>query len=584
MLSLRPISAIVAAAVSASAGVAVRALPAAAEVPQVLAAAGPSEKADFDLYFPIRDRAKLAALVEAQSRAGAPEYHKWLTPQQFDVRFGPTAATVAKVTAELAARGLAVTAHQGLMLHVAGTAAAVQSAFGVRLVHGRFTDGSQAIVADRALTLPPALAAAGVRTPQFSTAPPLRKDSQFLAARPNNFSGSTGPYLADDLRQAYDYPAATAVTARGVSIGILMNGDFTASDLAAYFSADLLPQSLWPTVTSIPINGGLPFSTQNSGETELDIEQSGAMSLGANIHLYNLSDLAPSTIIFGLNHIVTDNVADVVNMSFGGPEAALTAANNRGIAQFYLLNIEDDLFFQGTSQGITFVASSGDHGAIPLAGPAQKPTLTVNDPASDPFVVAVGGTNLVTQHIAGSNASAYVSENAGFDQERNAEVWASGGGISMYWDKPSYQSLVPTQSPNLRTVPDLALHMGGCPSDAVACHTPNSSDFLVLGGKVFEAMGTSASAPDIAALLALEIALTRQRLGWENIDIYTRAHLQNAGSGTPFHHKGIAGNNGFYSTAVPYDLVIGNGSVDGRQFLGATKLPASGVPGTATNP
>jgi hypothetical protein len=54
--------------------------------------------------------------------------------------------------------------------------------------------------------------------------------------------------------------------------------------------------------------------------------------------------------------------------------------------------------------------------------------------------------------------------------------------------------------------------------------------------------------------------------------------------GTPFHHKGIPGNTGVYSTTVPYDMVFGNGSVDGRQFLGATGLTAPGIPHTATTP
>ena len=55
------------------------------------------------------------------------------------------------------------------------------------------------------------------------------------------------------------------------------------------------------------------------------------------------------------------------------------------------------------------------------------------------------------------------------------------------------------------------------------------------------------------------------------------------GVGTPFH-KGIPGNNGYYSTAVPYDLVLGNGTIDGRQLLGVPNLPAAGIPFTPSNP
>jgi subtilase family serine protease len=573
------------ASVALALGFAAAAAPASAEVPKLLSAATSSEIVRFQFYFPPRDMAGLKSLVAAQNQKGSPQYHKWLTPAQFQDRFGPTADTINKVTSELTLHGLSVVEHQGLMLSVAGSASAVQDAFGVRLSHAQFADGFQSLVADRALTMTPALAASGALTPNFSTAAQMHKDSVIVGpAAPRNFKSATGPYLAADLRQAYDFPSAKSLTAKGVNIAILMDGDYNLTDIQDYFKDDGLPTSLWPTLTSIPINGGLAFSTSTSGETHLDIQQSGSVSMAANIGLYNLSDLSPATIIFGLNHIVSDNVADVVNMSFGGPEADLLPANNKGISQFYLLDMEDWVFYQGTSQGITFVASSGDHGAIPLVGASQKPTLSVDDPASDPNVLSVGGTNLVTSYTAGSTQSTYVSENANYDSEPNGEVWASGGGISIYWPQPSYQTLVPTPSTKFRTVPDVAQHMGGCPSGATKCPTPYSADYEVIGGASVTVIGTSASAPDITGLLALKVKLTKGRLGLENVDVYTQAKNQIAGTGTPFHHTGIPGNNGHYATKVPYDLVIGNGTVDGRQLLGATNLPAAGDPNTTTNP
>ena len=558
---------------------------ASAEVPKMIAKAQPTEHVSFGLYFPARDPAALQSLINSQNREGAPEYHHWLTPASFAQRFGPTAETLSSVRAELAARGLTVDAHEGQMLRVSGQASAVETAFTVHLMHGRFLDGSQRMVADRRLAMTPAIAATGALIPDFSTAPAMQHASSFSGPVPRNSSSSTGPYVAADLRQAYDLPAATALTARGVHIGILIDGGFNGSDLATYYGRDDgLPTSLQPTVNTILINGGLPYSPANSSETHLDLQQSGAIALAPSILLYNMSDLAPGTTAFGLNTIVASNKADVVSMSFGGPEAGLLPANNNGISQGYTLEVYHILFAQGTSQGITFVAASGDNGAIPPVGPQGKPTLSASEPASDPYVVAVGGTNLVTQQVAGSANSGYVSENANYDTEANGKVWASGGGISIFWLKPSYQTMVPTQSAKFRTIPDVAQHMGGCPSGAVKCTPIHSGDFLEIGGQTNVSIGTSASAPDIAGLLALKIALTKSRLGWENVDIYTRAKAQIAGSGTPFHHKGIPGNNGHYATAVPYDLVIGNGTVDGRQFLGATNLAASGAPGSLSNP
>jgi kumamolisin len=212
----------------------------------------------------------------------------------------------------------------------------------------------------------------------------------------------------------------------------------------------------------------------------------------------------------------------------------------------------------------------------------------------------VGGTNLVTQSFAPPNFnSSYIGEIAVEDptQTPTDASWGSGGGISVLWAKPHYQTLITTPSATSRTVPDLALHMGGlgafgCPAPVVACPGPNSSDILILGGETFVAIGTSASAPDIAGLFALKVAQnganglvgTARRLGWENIAIYTLASGTNVA--LDFHHTGIQGFNGTYSTSktTAYDLVLGNGTVDARQFLGATGLPAAGNPGSTTNP
>ena len=127
--------------------------------------------------------------------------------------------------------------------------------------------------------------------------------------------------------------------------------------------------------------------------------------------------------------------------------------------------------------------------------------------------------------------------------------------------------------------------MGGCPNAAkMPCGPDRSSDWEVLNGQTFEQVGTSAASPDIAGMFALKNKLVGGRLGAENLDIYTRSKNQIDGSGTPFRHAKIKGSNGHYTVKAPYDMVIGNGTVDARQFLSATNLAASGNLGTASNP
>jgi kumamolisin len=568
-------------------------LPASAETPLILSHAKWNEAADFDVYFPLRNKAELDKLVEAQVDQSSDRYHKWLTPDEFETRFGPTSETIAQVTAELNGLGFHVAEHRGQMLHVTANVAAVESAFGVSINHARFAEGTEALVADGALRLTPTLAASGAQISQFTTVGPFRKHSQVvdlpLGKHPENYESELGPYVTADLRQAYDYPSVEAVNGKGVVIGILMQGGYNASDIDGYFHYEGVPSSLYPKLTNVPVNGGTAFSTSGSVETHLDIQQSAGMALGATERLYNLSDLSDPTVLYGLNLMVAENVVDVVNMSFGEPEVDYLAKNNGGISRTYLLAIEETLFEQGSAQGITFVASSGDHGSKPESAPKGDTVLNVEAPASDPYVTGVGGTNLVTDFTQGSLDSTYVSEFELPDDEKGGELWASGGGTSIFFSKPSFQTLVPTPSTKWRTVPDLALHMGGCPGDAIdSCAGKRSADWVAIGGKLEGVIGTSASSPDIVGMYALTAKLAKSRLGWMNPSLYQAAKYQAAHpSVVIYRHKLITGGNGTYNIKAPYDMVIGNGTIDARLFIEGLlgkSLPASGVPESATNP
>lgn len=561
--------------------------PANAETPQILSHAGASEPANFDVYFPLRNKPELDQLILAQVDKNSDQYHKWLSPSDFQVRFGPTNETVALVTEELNGLGFHVTEHLGQMLHVEATVDSVEAAFGVKINHARFAEGTEALVADRELRLTPQLAMSGAQIAQFTTVGPFRRHSQFIL--PDNYNTAYGPYFTADLRQAYDFPSLASVNGVGIKIGILMSGGYNATDIDGYFSSELAPVADYPKLQNININGGSPFSTSNSGETQLDIQQSSGIALGATEILYNLSDLSDDVVLYGLSRMVSDNAVELVNMSFGEPEVDYLAKNNGGISREYLLSIEETLFEQGLSQGITFVASSGDHGADPKSAPSGSTVVNVECPACDPYVTAVGGTNLVTVHTSGSNNSAYVKEFELPDSE-SVGVWASGGGVSQIFAKPSFQKDVTTQSATWRTVPDLALHMGGCPGDATDnCMGARSADWVAIGGQLVGEIGTSASSPDIVGMFALAAKLTTgNRLGFMNPSLYSAAQYQVAHPTTVyFRHSAITGNNGTYTIKAPYDLVIGLGTIDARLFIeGLTgkTLAASGVPGTASNP
>jgi subtilase family serine protease len=580
--------------------------------------AAAEQPVEFNIYLPLRDRAATDAFLTQLQTPGAAVYHKWLTPAQFDARFGPEPATVSAITRELAAYGLRVTDVKTHSLHVAGTAAAVEAAFGARLSVGHFSSGRQVLIAATPLRLTPSLQAAGALIPGLSGIIRMHKMSARIGT-PANRESPTGGYWFDDLKQAYSYPSYQQLTGKGVTIGILMTPGYNPPDVTRYFEHEKIPA---PNITTFNVEGGAPYdpsSPFNSAETFLDIEQSGGMAPKANIILYNLPDLDDDSIFAGLTDIIENNNVDVVNMSFGEFEAAYSAAYpfNDGVDYMGILGLYDDFFMEGNALGITWVAASGDLGALQAPPPACFETpppvpcgamqLAVSTPASSPHVTAVGGTNLVTTYNAKNPDdlnSAYVSENADNDPlvadifygtGASGAVWGSGGGISIYYAKPAYQNLVsqqylPKAAAKWRTNPDVAMHMGGCPDGTAyvvvhgVCPPDRSFDWVGIDGSFYGFVGTSASSPDFVGLLALKIESEGSRLGNENFDIYALSAAQAAGSGNQVYRQDIPGNNGHYNTAPGYNLVLGNGTVIGRDFVRGPSLPAAGVPQTPSNP
>ncbi len=577
----------------------------AAEKPHVMARAAVTDSVTFSVYLPLQHKDALGALLAAQQDPKSPSYRKWLKPQEFAKRFGPDAKTVEMVKKELTDAGLTVALLGSRQLQVSGPAALVERLLQTSLNKGTYQNGKTAYVLNAAPTLPAAMRRADAKVTGLSgmiRMEPLAKRSQIT---PENRYSPVGSYWFDDLKQAYKFPSYGALTGNGAHIGVLMSGGYSQADMDLYFGHEKLKS---PKFDEVAVDGGSPFDPANDGtfEAELDLQQSGGMAPGAEVTLYSIPDLSDVNIVAGLLRAVEDDYVDMISMSFGAPEVYYTAAWNGGMDYTYLLQIEHEIYMQGNAQGITFIASSGDYGAIPAApvacfegvtGNCGKFTLSASAPASDPNVTAVGGTDLVTTYRPGDRESQYIRESEFADPLYPLQVlknnyatngvWASGGGSSVVFPQPWYQTYVKTGDTKARTVPDLSLHMGGCPANiAISCQPDDSSDLEVLGGEYYGVIGTSASAPDFAGLTALTIEEFGTRLGNVNPYIYTLAAAQASGT-LPFKifNQGIKGDNGYYhTTPTGYNRVLGNGSVNGANFLLAPQLPLAGLPQTPSNP
>ncbi|MDQ2777491.1 MAG: protease pro-enzyme activation domain-containing protein, partial [Acidobacteriota bacterium] len=441
----------------------------------------------FEVYLPLQNTDALKQLLVSQQTPGSNSYHKWLTPQDFQKNFGPSQKQIDQITSVLQGYGFTVTKAHSQGVHVVGKISSVESTFSASLWTAKTLSGAERLTTSEPVTLPSALSAAGAQILHFT--PIIRKqvNSQNLGKLPDSRYSPFGPYWFDDLKQAYEFPSYEALTGQGRTIAIVMSSDFQDSDIAAYFAHEKLTP---PTIVRRRVLRGATFdAAKNPGslEVELDLEQAGGMAPGAQLMLYNIPDLGDDSILGAYLDIVEENRADIVSSSFGGPEGLYTAAYNGGVDKTGVLRVFNQLFQQGNAQGITFVASSGDSGALglpPLAyfttpppTPPNPPVvvgnfeLGIETPASDPNVTAVGGTAVLkTTSNAENRDSAYLRESAFADPMLPEDPYGTGnlvaggyfgpgGGKSVVFQKPAYQRLVKTGS-KMRTVPDISLLCG----------------------------------------------------------------------------------------------------------------------------
>lgn len=606
--------------------------------------------AAFTVFLPLTNQDKLEALLADLTNPQSAKYHQWLSTAQFKEQFGPSRASVARAKAMLEAAGLTVTAEKTQSLSVQGPVAKIQQLLGTRLERVQTARGNIKLAAhDDKLIMPASLAALGAVIPEFTSRfeahmhhIALSADAAKTAAPGERLAAARSLFFPNDLRESYQVPSFTdeilpfrsitpaQLEGHGSTIGIVISSTILQSDINLSFNSTLGPDvNNFSGNTTVPVpvpiiepvqggSGAFAPNSDDADEASLDTQMSLGTAPGAQEIVYDIPELSDAAIMAAYTQVNEENRADVVSSSFGECELDFTAAANGGQDFTGILQAFHSLFVQGNAQGITFVASSGDNGARDCTSIAfdNNPTdgtnfvLGVENPASDPAVTAVGGTNLQVSPTPTPNDATYLSENANFDPRLPVQfdfgggiagsigdnTWGSGGGFSTVFGKPLYQALVPTGSFSQRAVPDVSLMMGGCPGDAdlVAqdcTKLPRSAAIIFVAGVPRAVIGTSSSAPQFAGVMA-EFVQRFGRQGNVNPLLYGLATAQtlaggvNAPASLQFFHRGATGNNNGF-TVVPgqaYSEVLGTGTLIVKNFLGQPFAPQSGAPSTPSNP
>lgn len=521
---------------------------------------------NLSLGLPLRNRAALSNLLEQLYDPKSPNYHQYLTPQQFTEHFGPTEADYQAVIDFARKNGFKVTrTHPNrMLLNISGRAADVEKTFGVTLNEYQHpTEDRQFFSADREPSVPASVKVQDIgglenyRRPhshfhikpeQANTSTPA-KNGAAKAAAPNAGSGPGGNYMGDDFRNAY--VPGTALTGAGQTIALVQFDGYLASDIIAYENLTGRPNV---PLQNVLIDGfsGLPTSNNGGGEVEvsLDIEMVISMAPGlSKVILYEGSpfNFNPNDV---LNQIAVDNSARQISSSWGwngGPD--LTT---------------DQIFQQMAAQGQTYFNATGDSDAF-LPGDLDNPFF-IGQPSSNPFITQVGATTL-TMNGGGGTYNGEVVWNWG--TRFGDDGVGSSGGISSFYSIPSYQTNInmPARqgSNTKRNVPDVAM---------------TGDDVLVIadgGVRYVGTGGTSCAAPLWAGFTALanqQAALNgHQPVGFLNPALYTIAN--NPASYAASFHDITVGNN-FWSQSPSqfnshsgYDLCTGLGTPRSTNLINA---------------
>ena len=510
--------------------------------------------------------ADLGRLLAAQRDPSSPEFNHWLTPEQYGDRFGLNRADLARVRSWLTAAGFTIeyTARGRNWIAFSGTAGQVEAALHTSVrkysIRGEthFAVAAEPVIPSELKQL----------TAGFLGLNDFRPRS---LARPGYASGSGYSLAPGDLATIYDINPLyqQGLDGSGQKIVIVGQSAVNTADIQQFRDKYGLGAAKIKLVSD-----GTPAQTDAGDlmEADLDLEWAGAIAPNASLIYVYGSDADHAAF-----YAIDQNLGPILSESFGLCEADVppTAASQ------YEAEAK-----KANALGITWIAASGDSGAAgcDYGGTTASRGLAVSFPASVPEITAVGGTefnegNGVYSSAAngthGGSALGYIPEMAWNDTtpwfvaETGPALAATGGGVSTFYSKPSWQVGPGVPADGQRDVPDIALA-------GANDHDPYN---IISGGQPNLVGGTSAAAPVFAGILPL-LNQHVQKNGAGNInaavyglalsspamfhDVVNNSNIVPCESGSPDCVKGTLG----YTAGFGYDLATGLGSVDANNLVG----------------
>lgn len=365
--------------------------------------------------------AALKQLLAEQHTPGSANYHKWLTPDEFGKRFGPSDQDLATIQSWLASKGFSGSqVNPGkLTVEFSGSVAQMRSAFHTQ-IHQYQVNGETHYANASDPQIPAALSpvvggfaslnnfrlhhyAHKLGTASYDTTTHVAKPSwTYGTSNSENFVLAPQDYYVQyDLSKLY----ANGINGTGQTIAIINDSNINVA-LVNQFRSLFGLSSNPPQVIIDGNDPGVDGNNNPDGpngdsvEAYLDVEWAGAVAPNATVDLVIAADTALSQgLEMAAERAVYSNLAPVISLSFGGCESGLGSENA----------FINQLWEQAAAQGITVMVSTGDSGS---AGCDDDNTenyatygLAVNGFASTPWNVAVGGTDFFYSSYNGTSAA-----------------------------------------------------------------------------------------------------------------------------------------------------------------------------------
>lgn len=572
-------------------------------------------------------RKDLDALLQALQGPGSPEYHKWLTQEQFGARYGLTEADLDKALGWLTAQRLTVkrVARSRNAIYFSGTAERVAAAFHTQLHHYQFHGRKHYANATR-LEVPEEIASLLLNVRGLDNFRP-NSNLHKKAATPNYTYGSTQHYLTPgDWMTIYNLIPVynSGYDGSGIHVGVVGQTYAPPADIEKFTQNAGIgePHLDYVCISTADCTDTAGISSDDWMEADVDIEWVAGMAPGATVdYVYAAGNDTTQDVFSALQHAIQDYqsssglVLPVISMSYTECET------NLALTQAVLF---DQMGAQASAQGQTLIVSSGDSGAAGCDAHDSNSVTTAakgisaEAPADSPNFTAVGGTQFSgdvsdpTSYwnpvpLTQVSAQSYIPETSWNETSTNG-LNASGGGQSTLRNGSRLEFPLPTWQSGLisgatgRLIPDIAFtaaqHDGyiGCAGalDDSSYGQMCSSGWYSSGGSdgslFYYFFGTSLAAPSFAGALAVmeqslgpqgninpklyQLAKNPQSYATVFHDITTGNNVVPCRAGTSGCVNGVMG----YVAKTGYDMVTGLGSIDGNAlFLALGGLDLNGT-------